>query len=74
MLNTVDDDRRTDRIIREPEPYTHLLSEARKLTPGDLEALGMTRIPAEEILRDPAPHRGHAFEVKGFLELVASSA
>ncbi|MBI4880007.1 MAG: hypothetical protein HY812_10175 [Planctomycetes bacterium] len=69
-LAAVEDASRTDRLVREPEPYSHLLAEARKLTPGDLEALGLRRIDAQQVLAAPAASRGQPFEVKGVLESV----
>lgn len=68
ILANIHDDDRNDRLIREPEPYAHLLGEARKLTPGDLEALGMRTLDPKQVLADPGSSRGHAFEVKGHLE------
>lgn len=70
QLAAVADGTRTEQIIREPEPYTHLLGEARKLTPGDLEALGLKPIDFEALARDPKAHRGQPFEVKGRLERI----
>lgn len=70
ILSPVKDSAQTDRLVREPEPYTHLLTEARKLTPGDLEALGLRDMNAIEILEDPALHRGEPFMVKGILESI----
>jgi len=68
LLARVADATRNQRLIREPEPYSHLLAEARKLTPGDLDALGLRRVAPEEILSDPDLHRGQPFEVKGTVE------
>lgn len=70
LLAQVKDDDRTSRLIREPAPYGHLLAEARKLTRGDLSALGVKRIDPQEVLADPGLHRGQVYEVKGFLESV----
>lgn len=69
-LSEVTDSSRTERLIREPDAYTHLLTEARKLTPGDLDALGLAPLDAEGIAEDPGLYRGHPFEVKGFLESI----
>ena len=62
------DESRTQRLIREPEAFSHLLGEARKLTPGDLEALKMSRVDPQALIEDPAQYRGEPFEVKGTLE------
>ncbi|MFH0946313.1 MAG: hypothetical protein V2A76_14025 [Planctomycetota bacterium] len=70
LLESVQDETRTERLIREPEAYSHLLGEARKLTPGDLEALNLKRADAKAILEDPAQYRGEPLEVKGTLEQI----
>ena len=70
LLGEVADATRNQRLIREPEPYSHLLAEARKLTPGDLEALSIRRVNAAEILSNTDLQRGQAFEVKGTLESI----
>ena len=70
VLSAVKDTSRTERLIREPDAYTHLLTEARKLTPGDLEALGIKALDAPAIAADAALYRGQPFEVKGFLESI----
>lgn len=70
ILEQVRDGSRNERLIREPEPYSHLLAEARKLTPGDLEALGLKPMDADAISADPGVHRGLPYEVKGFLESI----
>jgi hypothetical protein len=69
-LEAVKDATLTDRLVREPEPYQHLLTEARKLTHGDLEALGMTPIDAAAVRADPAIHRGRPYFVRGILESI----
>jgi hypothetical protein len=60
----------TDRLIREPDAYEHLLTEARKLTYGDLDALGMKEIDPAAVLAAPAEHRGSPYFVRGFLESI----
>lgn len=60
----------TDRLIREPDAYQHLLTEARKLTPGDLEALGMVAIDPAAVRGAPDDFRGKPFSVRGFLESI----
>ncbi len=70
LLSEVRDSTRTERLIREPEPYAHLLAEARNLAPGDLEVLGLRSMDAAAIHADPALHRGQPFEVRGFLESI----
>lgn len=68
LLIEVRDASRSERLVREPTPYGHLIAQARRLTTGDMEALGLQKIDAAAILEDPALHRGHAYEVKGILE------
>jgi hypothetical protein len=70
ILATVADKTPTDRLVREPEPYQHLLAEARKLTPGDMQALGVRNAVRAELVAAPEAHRGDPFRVRGVLESV----
>ncbi|MBK6941485.1 MAG: hypothetical protein IPH13_15005 [Planctomycetes bacterium] len=69
-LEATKDSTKLDRLVREPEPYTHLLSEAYKLTPGDLEVMGLRTLDLAALRRDPGLHRGTPFEVKGEVESI----
>lgn len=69
-LEPTKDATKLERLVREPEPYTHLLTEAYKLTPGDLEVMGLRTLDLAELRRDPALYRGTPFEVKGVVETI----
>ncbi len=69
-LEPTKDATKLERLVREPEPYTHLLSEAYKLTPGDLEVMGLRTLDLDALRRDPALYRGTPFEVKGTVEAI----
>lgn len=69
-LESTKDATKLERLVREPEPYTHLLSEAYKLTPGDLEVMGLRTLDIAALRRDPALYRGTPFEVKGTVEAI----
>lgn len=67
LLSQVRDATRVERLVREPEPYAHLLTQARRLTPGDMEALGIRPLDFDAVFADPAKFRGDPFRVKGTL-------
>lgn len=57
-----------DRVVKEKEPYVHLLHQASRLVYGDMDILGVKRPVPEEIRKNPAAYRGKPFEVKGILQ------
>lgn len=68
LLKSVKDTQIADRVIKENEPYLHLIMEAAKLVYGDMELLGVKNANAEAILKDSAAHRGVPYEIKGNLQ------
>ncbi|MBU0755958.1 MAG: hypothetical protein KJ645_12515 [Planctomycetes bacterium] len=67
LLKEVRDDEIAERVVKEKEPFLHLVQQAARLVYGDMELLGLTRAVPEEIKADPAAHRGHPYEVIGTL-------
>lgn len=67
LLAEVKDASEADRVVREPQPFLHVLLEAGKLVPGDFRRLGAQIVDDElyrRILDDPAPWRGKALVAK----------
>ena len=68
LLEQVEDGEVAQRVIKEKEPYLHLIKEASKLVYGDMERLNIRQAVASEILTDTDAARGLPFEVKGNLQ------
>jgi hypothetical protein len=67
-LAEVRDDDIAERVIKEKEPYLHLIQQAGRLVYGDMELLGVTKANLEAIRAEPAAYRGTPFEIKGNLQ------
>lgn len=67
-LEEVKDGVVSERIVKEREPFLHLMSQAAKLIPGDMEALGVEILSPSKALEQPANFRGRPFSVKGNLQ------
>ena len=58
----------SERVVKEKEPFLHLIKQASKLIPGDMEILGVESADLEAIRRDPAAFRGKPLQIKGNLQ------
>ena len=58
----------SERVVKEKEPYLHLIKQSAKLIPGDMEILGVRSADPEAILKDPASFRGKPILIKGNLQ------
>jgi hypothetical protein len=67
-LAGVRDGTELERAVLEREAAVHLLEQAGRLVYGDLEQLGVRAAPREELLADPAAHRGQPVSVTGTLQ------
>ncbi len=67
-LASVRDTAIADRVIKEKEPYLHLIKQASRLVYGDMELLGVQTAVPEEIFKDTAAYRGKPFIIKGVLQ------
>jgi len=67
LLKEVNDATEAERIVREPQPFLHLLIEAGKLEPGDFTRLG-ARVADDALYRElllrPAEWRGQPITAK----------
>lgn len=68
LLADVKDATVSERVVKEMDPYLHLIKEARRLLPGDMELLGVSLCDSEALLADPGAHRGKPLSVKGNLQ------
>jgi hypothetical protein len=67
-LESVRDDDVASRVIKEKEPYLHLVRQASRLVYGDMDLLGVQKAVPEEILEDTDACRGKPYEIKGNLQ------
>jgi len=67
-LSEVKDTDISDRVVKEKEPFVHLIKEAAKLVYGDMEILGLKKADSKAILDDPSACRGLPYEIKGNLQ------
>ncbi len=68
LLTSVRDGTPAERVVKESEPYSHLINEAAKLIPGDMELLDTKLADPKAILADPAAFRGKPLEIKGNIQ------
>ncbi|MHC4943116.1 MAG: flagellar basal body-associated FliL family protein [Planctomycetota bacterium] len=67
-LAEVKDSEIAERVIKEKEPYLHLIQQAGRLVYGDMELLGVAKADLDEIRSNPPAFRGKPFEIKGSLQ------
>ncbi|MFH2001603.1 MAG: hypothetical protein ABIK28_18105 [Planctomycetota bacterium] len=67
-LSEIKDKDLAQRVIKETEPYHHLVQQAARLVYGDMELLGARKALWEEIVNDPQAFRGKPLEIKGNLQ------
>lgn len=67
-LADVEDDNISDRVVKEMDPYLHLIKESAKILPGDMELLGAKIADIDAVRADPAAFRGKPLSIKGNLQ------
>ena len=68
ILESVRDQEMAEQVVKEKEPYLHLIQQASRLVYGDMDLLGVQTAVPEKILEDPAACRGKPYEIKGNLQ------
>lgn len=66
-LTDIRDQDIAQRVVKETEPYHHLVQQAARLVYGDMELLGVQSADRDKLLAEPQAHRGKPFEIKGNL-------
>ena len=68
LLADVKDATTSERVVKEMDPFLHLIKQAAKLIPGDMELLKVGRCDPEALLADSAAFRGKPLSIKGNLQ------
>ncbi len=68
QLEIVKDSTTSERVVKEMEPFLHLIKQAARLIPGDMELLGVSLCDTEHLLADPGDSRGQPLSIKGNLQ------
>jgi hypothetical protein len=68
LLAEVRDGSVAERVVKEKDPFLHLLCQSAKLIPGDMELLGVESADPEAIREDPTAFRGKPLSIKGNLQ------
>jgi hypothetical protein len=73
ILALAKDSTRRERLLREPQPFEHLLEKALNVVPDIAAALGMPteQVPIARLRADPSRHRGRYLWYKGVLEALS---
>lgn len=68
LLVDVKDSTISERVVKEMDPFLHLIKQAAKLIPGDMELLNVSLCDPEALLADSAAFRGKPLSIKGNLQ------